>query len=247
MITVSIVSHGHRTLVSRLLSDLDLCPEVGRIVLTYNLPEEPVDVPATLANRLHAISNSTPKGFGANHNAAFAHCGTSFFCVVNPDVRIRKNPFPELLKGSAEGVALSAPIVVDPEGRVEDSIRRFPTPLGLLLKATGIHDGRYARPAHGGPFAPDWVAGIFMLFRAEDFAALDGFDERYFLYYEDVDLCARIWRSGRSIRVFPAAEIVHDARRSSHRNIKYLRWHLGSMTRYMMKYKGRILDDARRS
>jgi GT2 family glycosyltransferase len=245
MITVSVVSHGHRVLVSRLLDDLARCPEVERVVLTYNVPEEPAEVPQTLAPRLQAIWNDTPKGFGANHNAAFTHCRTSLFCVVNPDVRIHRNPFPELLKGPAEGVALSAPMVVDPDGHVEDSFRRFPTPLGLLLKATGIHDGRLLRPAGNVPLAPDWVAGMFMLFQAEDFAALDGFDEGYFLYYEDVDLCTRIWRSGRSIRVFPAAEIVHDARRESHRNLKYLRWHLGSMARYMFKHMGRLPEVAR--
>ena len=73
-----------------------------------------------------------------------------------------------------------------------------------------------------------------MLFRREVFEKLRGFDERYFLYYEDVDLCARLNLQGYAVALCPAATVVHHAQRSSHQSIKYLRWHLLSMLRFFV-------------
>jgi GT2 family glycosyltransferase len=64
------------------------------------------------------------------------------------------------------------------------------------------------------------------------FAALGGFDERYFMYYEDVDLCARVREAGLDVRLDPAARAVHAAQRDSHRRPRYLAWHLRSMLRF---------------
>jgi GT2 family glycosyltransferase len=71
-----------------------------------------------------------------------------------------------------------------------------------------------------------------MLFPRQVFEQLHGFDERYFLYYEDVDMCGRLQLAGYKVAVCPQAQIVHHAQRSSHRSLKYLRWHLASMLRF---------------
>ena len=59
---------------------------------------------------------------------------------------------------------------------------------------------------------------MFMLVRSADYMAVGGFDEGFFLYYEDVDICARLWRSGRKVVICPEAIVVHDARRASRYN-----------------------------
>jgi hypothetical protein len=82
----------------------------------------------------------------------------------------------------------------------------------------------------------DWIAGMFMLFPAAVFAKLGGFDEAYFLYYEDVDLCSRLRAQGREVLVSSGVSVIHDARRASHRNPKYLRWHLSSMLRFFLHH-----------
>jgi GT2 family glycosyltransferase len=84
------------------------------------------------------------------------------------------------------------------------------------------------------PFSPDWVAGMFMLFCGDAFRRMGGFDEKYFLYYEDVDLCARIRLAGWRVAVCPTVTAIHDARRASHRSMRYFRWHLTSILRYFM-------------
>jgi len=73
---------------------------------------------------------------------------------------------------------------------------------------------------------------MFMLFPSEIFKQLDGFDQKFFLYYEDVDLCARLRLLGYEVVLCPAASVVHQARRSSHSDFKYMIWHIASMMRF---------------
>ncbi len=75
-----------------------------------------------------------------------------------------------------------------------------------------------------------------MLLPSEAFAAVGGFDERYHLYYEDVDLCARLRLAHRDVVLCPTVEILHDARRESHRNLRYLGWHVRSMLRFFTSW-----------
>jgi GT2 family glycosyltransferase len=236
MIAVSVVSHHHGAMVARLVARLLMTPEVAQVIVTCNVPEA-LELPADA--RLRVIDNLRPKGFGANHNAAFAVCDAPFFCVLNPDIALPENPFPALFACLAQtGAALAAPRVLAPDGALEDSARRFPTLIGLARKAAFGERDVYPLPANS-PGAPDWVAGMFMLWRREAFAALGGFDEGFFLYYEDVDLCARAWASGRAIALCPEARAIHDARRESHRDLRFMRWHLASMARYFIKHAGR--------
>jgi len=218
-------------MVGRLVTRLLECPEVSRIIVTRNIPEE---VEFAANDRLDVIENPTPKGFGANHNAGFRRCREPFFCVLNPDIELSENPFPVLVHCVEQrGAAVAAPLILSPSGEVEDSARYFPTVRSLLLKAIGGPDGRYSITPGQTPIFPDWVAGMFMLFRSADFARLGGFDKQYFLYYEDVDICARSWRAGMKVVICPAVSAVHDARRQSRRNLRHLRWHLASMGRYL--------------
>lgn len=238
MISISIVSHAHGAMVVRLVSSLLEYPEVAQIIVTRNVPEV-LELPADA--RISLIDNPVPKGFGANHNAAFKYSRQPFFCALNPDVELVANPFAQLigLLERDKNTALVAPLVLSPSGSLEDSVRYFPTVTSLLKKIWSGADGRYSVPLGQSPFSPEWVAGMFMLFNSQNYSLLGGFDESFFLYYEDVDICARAWRAGMRIFVCPSVSVVHDARRDSHRSFRHLRWHLTSMARYFFKYWGR--------
>lgn len=233
LITVSIVSHGHGQMVESLVQEILLCPEVGKIIITKNIAEEE-EYPKN--PRLEVIVNKSPKGYGANHNTAFASVQTPFFCVLNPDIQLKSNPFPTLLLAFAEREAgLVAPRIVDVSGQTEDSARRFPSVRNLLAKAGFGHKGTY--PDRGDTLRPDWVAGMFLLIPTEVFAQVKGFDEGYFLYYEDVDLCWRLRAEGFQIIQDRKVAVIHDARRESHRKWQYTKWHLASMVRYLVRFK----------
>lgn len=235
-ITLSVVSHGHGALVADLLADVAARVRVPvEVLLTLNVPEPLAPGIRASALPVRVIANERPKGYGANHNAAFAQARGAFFCVMNPDLRLADDPFPPLLAALDDrrnGIA--APLVTDAAGRIEDSARRFPTVRSLGAKLLG---GARALDYTIGdaPFFPDWVAGMFMLLRADTYGALGGFDERYFLYYEDVDLCRRLRARGERVVVVPPARVVHLARRASHRDLRHLRWHLGSAIRYLTR------------
>jgi N-acetylglucosaminyl-diphospho-decaprenol L-rhamnosyltransferase len=239
MITLSIVSHGQISLVRALLSDLaQKVASPLRVMLTLNLPEEiegvvPVE---TYPFEIDIIRNVTPKGFGANHNAAFKRVSTDLFCVMNPDIRLPSDPFPILIETLTNPrIAVVAPRVADVHRNTEDHARDFPTAFSLASKILG--NKPHVSPLNGDSvFFPDWVAGMFMLFRCVSLRTVGGFDERYFLYYEDVDLCFRLRERGFEIAVCPVATVIHDARRESRRNPRYAFWHLRSAMRFLASH-----------
>lgn len=232
-IVVSVVSHRQGDLVRDLLADMVArCKTDIRLVLTLNVPEELPFSINEYAFPIEIIRNAQPKGFGANHNQAFRRISSELFCVVNPDIRLNDDPFDTLVRCLVEtGASLAAPVVINPQGGIEDSVRRFPTPFRIAGKVIGLsRHSNYALSSR--PFSPDWVAGMFMLFQSAAFQELGGFDERFFLYYEDVDICARLRLSGRDIVACPWVRVIHAARRESHRNLQYLTWHVASISRF---------------
>lgn len=231
-ITLSVVSHGQNALVNLLLEDVQrFCAERVSLVITENIP----DPTPLAAGAFDLIENDRAKGFGANHNAAFKYCRTPWFCVCNPDIRLTADPFPSLLEVFSDpGVGVAGPLVKNPSGQIEDSARRFPTVASLVQKA--FREKREPDyPTDRGPVAVDWVAGMFMLFRRDVFEAVKGFDEAYFLYYEDVDLCRRLSGTGRKVFFNPQSEVIHDARRASRRDARLALHHMHSMLRFLSR------------
>lgn len=231
-LTLSVVSHGHGALLEQLLHDLDSCESLvgARVVVTLNLADEAFDVSRYRRITPMVTRNAQPRGFGANHNAAFQHCSTRWFAVVNPDLRIPPghDPFQELVKhGEVNAqLALMAPVVLNSHQAIEDSVRGNLTPAAVLMRRLSAQ--RSADP-HSSAFR--WFAGMCMVFRASAFQAVGGFDERYFLYCEDYDICARLHLKGYELKQVKGSRVIHDAQRDSHRSAKHLRWHIQSLLR----------------
>jgi N-acetylglucosaminyl-diphospho-decaprenol L-rhamnosyltransferase len=235
--TLSIVSHGQIALVRDLLEDLQrLCVDKNfpfEVILTFNIPEQvPFDL-HSFSFPIRIVFNVSRKGFGSNHNQAFKLSKGRFFCVINPDIRLIHNPFPLLITNLANHVGVVAPLVQNSHGEMEDTARQFPTPWSIIFKALKHFFGRPTRQSEF-VFKPDWVGGMFMLFDHDVFQDANGFDERYFLYYEDVDLCARLRLKDLAVQWLPEVVVVHEARFSSHQNFRYALWHLQSMTRFFI-------------
>ena len=223
-VCLSVVSHGQGPMVRRLLDDLVSLrpPSLRRIVVTCNIPE-PLEPPAATSFAIEVISNPVPAGFGSNHNAAFERCREPVFAVCNPDIRLERDPFPVLLEALSAGRAIAAPAVVSPRGELEDSARRLLTPLDVLVRRVAKR-ADYREPA--------WLAGMFLVFRSEAFRRLRGFDEKYFMYCEDADICARAVLDGPGIAFCPQATVVHDAQRASRRSLRALQWHVASLLKF---------------
>jgi len=236
--TLSVVSHGHGPLLANLLRDLAAQEGIAEhlVIVTLNLADDVFDESAHPGLRLRVIRNTTPRGFGANHNAAFRESVGTWFAVLNPDLRLPDRGTLRRLfaaPSDASQVAMRAPVVLNSAGNPEDSIRTNLTPWSLLRRA--IHNDRRPQEPHGpirrgGPFL--WLAGMLLVVDRAAYRRVGGFDERYFLYCEDCDLCARLYVSGFALEVDRSVQVIHDAQRDSHRSLEHLRWHLASLAKY---------------
>jgi N-acetylglucosaminyl-diphospho-decaprenol L-rhamnosyltransferase len=222
-VTVSIVSHEQWSLVQPLLDQLDRwCgASIARVVLTVNTPEA-LTIKSSWRFEIERIDNVRPRGFGANHNAAFSRCHTPWLLILNPDIRLDSDPLPALLTRASPDAGLVSPRIREPGSDAAEPYRELLTPLELI---------RRRKPGHRPPAAPAWVAGMFMLIRREAFAHVRGFDERYFMYCEDFDLCARLRLAGWRLQAEPSVTVLHLAQRASQAALRPLLWHLASFVK----------------
>jgi len=241
-VDLSIVSHGQGFLVEKLLKDLARYQDsFDKIVITLNVPESDFDVDVLLQDKIVYVHNDTPAGFGANHNAAVALCESEIVCILNPDLRVESSPFDNLLETvSRQGVSLVGPRILSVDGKEEENVRPFITLPDIIEKVfsrtSSRSDTDYSTRTFCVPYPVDWVGGMFMMVRKDAFTAVGGFDEHFFLYYEDVDLCARFKKAGWIVMYDPRTNVIHDARRDSHTKMRYLKWHSASMLRYFLKH-----------
>lgn len=224
-LVVSVVSHGHGTLAHTLLADLArFCAgSVERVVLTLNLPEpEPAMPVKGWPFILQVRHNAVPLGFGANHNRALAGASEPFVCILNPDVEMSgSDPFAALVKTAALlRTGCAYPVQLNAHGVSQDSERELPTPGALWRRRfLGRREVRV-----------DWVNAACLVLPQPTWQALGGFDEAYFMYCEDVDLCLRLRLAGLELVQAPA-QIVHAGQRASHRRWSHLLWHVRSLLR----------------
>lgn len=243
-VALSIVVHGHRQYVVELLEDLACnVQSVTELWLTANTAND-VEFLTKLQRSygFNLIVNSAPKGFGANHNAAFLHTSSEYFVICNPDIRFSCDPFPQLiesLKLDARPQVVS-PTVVSPAGFEEDHARDFMFPSGLIKRLIGRRQRQTAslstEEKASKIFQPDWLGGMLHLYRSRDFRLIGGFDEGYFLYVEDMDLCWRLRQAGGICRVIRTApSVIHAAQRMSRRSGRHIRWHIAGLLRFWVR------------
>jgi N-acetylglucosaminyl-diphospho-decaprenol L-rhamnosyltransferase len=229
LLTISIVSHGQREIVGDLLADLaHLQPVgVGKLILTLNRPEElPAGIDA-LPFEVQVLRNERARGFGTNHNRAFKHCTTPWFAIFNPDLHLVSDFLVTSLRALDPADALLSPRVLELGGAPADATRRLLTPWQLVRRVLGIRN-----PAE--PDEADWIAGMCVLVRSSAFAAVGGFDERFYLYLEDADLSLRLQLAGWRIRQIESAAVIHAGQRASHHSFRHLRWHMSSLLKHWM-------------
>ncbi|MCO4090758.1 MAG: glycosyltransferase [Sphingorhabdus sp.] len=233
LITLSVVSHNQYDLMSLLLADLDKVYNGDfELIITMNIVDHHRPLPRSYIKKI--IVNSEPRGFGANHNTAFKFATTPYFAVINPDIRLSELDCVAFLQPFANtSVGVVVPKVISPNGAIEDSVRYRPTFIRLLRRVV-FRDRQLDYRWGDIPFPVEWAAGMFMVFTRSVFEKVGGFDDKkYFMYFEDVDICRRIWKSGWSVIANPSVTVVHAAQRASKRSIKHLRWHVSSAIRYL--------------
>lgn len=197
------------------------------------------------------------RGFGAGHNLAIADAlasGTDWHVVLNADTAWSGEVIGRMADyaASQRDIALLGPKVRYPDGILQYSCRMVPTPFDLIARRflPGFLTRRRMRrylmqwADHDREFECSYLLGSFMMMSRRGLTATGGFDERFFMYPEDIDISRRMTEAGR-VLYWPGAEIIHEHAAESRHSLKMLRIHMVNMIRYFNKW-GWIADRRRR-
>lgn len=193
-------------------------------------------------------------GFGYGHNLAIKKYApqSQYFLICNPDIAFEESEFDKLLKFASETQAgLYLPKIFKGDGTDQHGARLLPTPMNLFARRFSPALGKkldqdyllkkfsIKKPI----FAPNLI-GCFMLFNSQKLLELEGFDERFFMYMEDVDLSRRCAEKYGAI-YYPLAYVTHLHEQGSYKNKTLLKAHLKSAFQYFNKW-GWIYDNKRK-
>jgi GT2 family glycosyltransferase len=197
------------------------------------------------------VLGSSNIGFAAGINRAYRASRGEILMITNPDVRVAVGAIGKAAEYLANNpqAGLVLPLLRYPNGEIQLSVRRFYTwPVVLYarspLRTLGRHPACFRRYMHEdldrtAPTPVDWGLGAAMFLRRADCGEKVIFDERFFMYFEDVDLCYRMWRKGKTVMYCPQIECIHAHRRASRNPFSYHGWrHLRSLVRFVRKHGG---------
>ncbi len=196
------------------------------------------------------IENGRNLRFAKGNNAGIAESLGEYVLILNPDTIIHDGALDKVVAFAdrhPEGGAFGCKVTFA-DGSFQRCMRPLPTPrsewcaalgLGRLAGlASWLHAGEYTGWRGDNERTVGWLAGCFILVRGDLLRRLGGFDPQFFYYFEDTDLCQRIWRAGYKVLYTPEATITHLAGQSTNKRFKPLGFALDAqVTRYLYFYK----------
>ncbi|MEB3754433.1 glycosyltransferase [Acinetobacter sp. MD2(2019)] len=245
IINVSLVIYQHAYEdVSDAINNLLCSPYLNRLIIIDN--DECDWVEKLNDPRIFYIKSEKNNGFGCAHNLAikrFAH-ECEFFLICNPDIYFDQEDFNLLVDFAIKNkdVGLFLPKIIYPDGTNQFGARLLPSPINLLARRfipfiSNILDRKYLLKDYDTsvPCAVPNLSGCFMFFRSKPLIELGGFDERFFMYMEDIDLSRRCVNQFGGL-YYPLAQVTHVHSQGSYKNKKLLKVHLKSAIQYFNKW-----------
>lgn len=252
-LTVIIVSFNHqetllRTIRSLFSNDCGLNFEV--FVVDNASTENNIEIIRRDFPRVKLIENKENLGFAAANNQAIARAGGEYVLLLNPDIEVQQGSLDKLvefMRRTPEAAAAGGRLLYQ-DGSLQPSCRCFYTLPTIILRRTFLGrlfpNHRLLRSHlmldwdHSRPRAVDWVVGACLIIRRSVFNTVGTLDERFFMYFEDVDLCYRIKKAGLKTYYVPEAAFIHLHRRDSANGLfnPALWWHLKSAFRFYRKH-----------
>ncbi|GAA3535803.1 glycosyltransferase family 2 protein [Zobellella aerophila] len=240
---ISVVSHCHGEVIQK----VNCLPALARyftVVVKSNVKE-------ALENYCfeHDILYLPPTqvmGFGENNNVIFQYCkqqlgmkGEDFFILINPDVYVSFSAISTLISEmeSADVSCATINLFRDYEMTIHDySVRNFPGLFDFISSYIGLKNKtKIVKEEIFSPCLVDWAAGSFLAFESDKYELVGGFDEKYFMYCEDINIFFRLKKQGYPLVFFPDIKAVHLAQ---HKNRKlfsmHFFWHAKSVIRYLI-------------
>lgn len=245
-IFVSVVSHGHEQHILETLQPHFWQSETTNIIplVISNLPSQQLRRYCEKSGIAY-IENIQKLGFGANNNKAFRYLESTcdmtegdFFFTINPDISTSGHDIAAIARTMQnEQLQIAAPNLVDANGSPDDNIRSYPSLIDCILRfALRSRRSTINKEEMESTHRVDWAAGAYLAFSVKAYRALDGFDEKYFMYYEDADICRRARNKGIATYYLPTIRAAHFAARNSRKLLSWqFIWHITSALRFILK------------
>ena len=209
-LSVSIVNTNSRELLLACLETLPGTP--AEIVVLDNASEDgSADAVRERFPDVRVLAQEFRAGFGANHNTVIRSTEGRYVYVLNEDTTADDWGFARIVEylDAHPRVAALGPRLTYPDGRLQDSAWRFPTPLVSTLGLLTVGKLGVKQSRGDAPHAVDWVMGAALVLRRDALDEVGLFDDEFFLYSEEVDLQFRLRQAGWDVHYFPSATVVH--------------------------------------
>lgn len=233
-LAISLLNYNTKNLVKQCVKNIvDSQPELEYkiIIVDNNSTDGSVDfikkeiIP--FSPRVKLIISKKNLGFGGGHNLALKNIQAKYILIINPDITVLENAVSKLFNFMEEDAirGIVGPKLIYPDLSVQSSCHPWPklltpfyrrTPLGKTIWGTKELK-RYDMLGydHFNAKKVDWLVGACLMIRTDVWKKINGFDERYFLYYEDIDLCRQCWKADKEIWYYPEAKMIHYHKRLS--------------------------------
>lgn len=245
---VSVVSHGHEKMIINFRTLKMLSSLNNVIVICRDNKPSPSLRKHCDKYGIHYIENKTCKGFAENNNLNFIYYleeikmkKDDFFLLMNPDIILKKSAFNKYASSVRErfGSIVTANLFLDADHSVQDhNIRKYPGFIDfissyLLRKNKTIIDRSKKKLPEDSKF---WASGSFLGVSSDNYLKLNGFDESYYMYCEDIDFCRRAEMLGIDVNIVMDSAVVHTRSRDSRKFFsKYFFWHVSGVIKYLLR------------
>lgn len=248
MITASLVTYHTKPSDLIRLINCVLDSSISIFYIVDNSSNDSLREYTNISNKIKYI-HSLNLGFGHGHNIAIKlamEINSTYHVVINPDIYWCDNVIEELevFMDNNPECGLVMPQILYPNGEIQHLCKLLPTPFNLLGRRfmpfswmTEKLDRKYELRDSGYNRILEIpsLSGCFMFLRMEVLRKVGSFDERYFMYAEDLDLCRRIGEVSKTF-FFPNISVFHEYGKGSYKNMKLLRYHICSVVKYFNKW-----------
>lgn len=183
--------------------------------------------------KIEYTHNPSNPGFGAAHNLSIRntiHTGLEYHLIINPDISFESLIVSSLMKFMEANPTIGAamPKVIYPDGKIQRLAKLIPTPLNYFMRrfvpisiVKNWINNSYELTKYDYTYTLDapFLSGCFLMMRTDVLKKFGGFDEQFFMYFEDNDLCRNVLKSGFRCTVFPSIQVIHD-----HTPKKFSKW-----------------------
>lgn len=251
-LAVAVVSFNTRELLERCLRSVAAAGAATVVVVDNGSTDGSIELVREQFAGVRLVVMERNHGYGAAANVAFAACDAPALLLLNSDTVVAPDVLAVLARHLAEhpGAAIVGPRLANPDGSLQPSTFPFPSPPDLLMGETGLHllvrrvprlRERWLRTwSHDEARAVPWVIGAALAIRRGPFEAVGGFDESYFMYWEEVDLARRLADAGYGTHFEPATTVMHVGEASTAQHAAGMRreW-LAGQRRYLCCHERR--------